>query len=668
MWVCGALAMVALAACGDPAPASTASAGPPPLLSRTDPATAADCPNGGSVVSTGLDGNGDGVLEDSEVARRSVVCTPAGAPPAPAIVIRLVAEPAGAHCAAGGTAVESGPDINGNGVLDASEVTHTEYACGQVLLTRIAVEPAGAHCSLGGVAFLAGRDRNGDGVLGDDEVETRSFECGDVIADDVTIASDADVAALADVRVITGTVLATFTSGIHAISLPKLVHAGGFRVRGSLLPTVSVPELEEVDGPFEINAASVNLLEAAQLRRVGSLIVVETGLHDLDGLTTLTAVDGALRIASNTALTSADLRGLAVTGDVTIEDNPKLTGLDVRLVGEVGAVQLSQNPGVTSIDLTAARIGAVEIFGDDALTHLGVSAARVDSLVVSFSPSVTDLALDVATVDTDVTVFDITAPFHLGMTAAGADHIAIGGELLVSSALAGFDLAVPLTVGDLAVFDRTQLTGFAPGNALTVGHIRFSANPQLASIAPLTLRANGTIQVIDNAQLRHLDFLTIADQRTGGMAITGNPVLVDAPALTGVTDVIGNVDIESNPALGSVFGPALTWIEGQLIVDANDQLAGLRFPALVHLESGIIDTNALLHTIEMPALTDMPDQLFIQANAQLRNLSFDALTHAELMAVTGNPHLPACQVDAIFAHVTGVVQQGSNDTAARCGP
>jgi hypothetical protein len=360
---------------------------------------------------------------------------------------------------------------------------------------------------------------------------------------------------------------------------------------------------------------------------------------------------------------------------VTILGNDKLTALHVSLQGQVGAISLSENPGVASIDLSVvargdspAQTGAIQIFGDDALTHLAISGARVGSLAVGVNPNVTDLALDVATVDTDVTVFDITAPFHLGLAVTGADHIAVGGKLIISSALAGFDLAAPLTVGDLAVFDSTQLAQFAPGNAVTVGHIRFSANPQLTSIAPLTLRANGTIQVINNAQLRALDFLTIEGQRTGGMAITDNPVLADAPALTGVTDVIGNVDVERNPMLGSLFGPALTSVEGQMIIEANDQLLGLRFPALARLESGIIDSNPLLRTIEMPALIDMPDQFFIQANAQLRNLSFDSLTHAQLMVVSGNPHLPACEVDAIFAHVTGFVQQGDNDTTAHCAP
>ncbi|MEQ8474658.1 hypothetical protein [Fulvivirga sp.] len=44
-------------------------------------------------------------------------------------LIDLVAEPMGDNCAAGGVAVHSGLDVNANGVLDAEEITDTEYMC-----------------------------------------------------------------------------------------------------------------------------------------------------------------------------------------------------------------------------------------------------------------------------------------------------------------------------------------------------------------------------------------------------------------------------------------------------------------------------------------------------------------------------------------------------------
>ncbi|WEK70179.1 MAG: collagen-like protein [Candidatus Chryseobacterium colombiense] len=44
-------------------------------------------------------------------------------------LVKTTIEPAGIHCSTGGLKVESGQDTNANGVLDASEVTSTNYVC-----------------------------------------------------------------------------------------------------------------------------------------------------------------------------------------------------------------------------------------------------------------------------------------------------------------------------------------------------------------------------------------------------------------------------------------------------------------------------------------------------------------------------------------------------------
>jgi hypothetical protein len=132
------------------------------VLVRTDPASASECPHGGSVVSSGIDDNHSQTLDAGEIRARTVVCDDAPVNPPP-IVTRLVAEPAGEHCAQGGTAVQSGPDRTANGRLDDDEIAHVDYVCSEALLTRLAAEPAGSDCIAGGVAFLTGRDRNGDG-------------------------------------------------------------------------------------------------------------------------------------------------------------------------------------------------------------------------------------------------------------------------------------------------------------------------------------------------------------------------------------------------------------------------------------------------------------------------------------------------------------------------
>ncbi len=79
-------------------------------------------------------------------------------------------EPPGANCPGGGTKIELGIDSNGNGVLDASEVTATSYVCDSSLV-KTSPEAAGANCPYGGTKIETGRDANNNGVLDDDEID-----------------------------------------------------------------------------------------------------------------------------------------------------------------------------------------------------------------------------------------------------------------------------------------------------------------------------------------------------------------------------------------------------------------------------------------------------------------------------------------------------------------
>jgi hypothetical protein len=105
----------------------------------------------------------------------------------PVTLVRLDAEPAGAQCASGGTSVNAGLDLNGDGSLSASETTSTSYVCNAVAgvpgqagtstLVATLSEPAGAHCANGGAQIQAGKDANANGVLDASEVSSLSYVC-----------------------------------------------------------------------------------------------------------------------------------------------------------------------------------------------------------------------------------------------------------------------------------------------------------------------------------------------------------------------------------------------------------------------------------------------------------------------------------------------------------
>src|SRR5262249_2947321 len=141
---------------------------------RVDPEPAGShCPHGGSAVKTGVDRDGDGVLDDSEIDATEYVCS---------ALVRLADEPAGANCARGGTAVLSGPDATGHSAMAADEATATAYVCKDAAigpLTRFDPEPVGGNCPAGGTAVKTGLDLDGNGTLSDSEATSVRYLCKD---------------------------------------------------------------------------------------------------------------------------------------------------------------------------------------------------------------------------------------------------------------------------------------------------------------------------------------------------------------------------------------------------------------------------------------------------------------------------------------------------------
>jgi len=132
-----------LAACGGGGKQDspdTLEAGQPSTAARTSVLAAndPDCPNGGILVETGIDSNGNGVLDAGEVDSAQKVCNgangeagaagPAGANGLNALV-RQSTEAQGANCPFGGVRFEVGIDANADGVLDSGEITSTQYIC-----------------------------------------------------------------------------------------------------------------------------------------------------------------------------------------------------------------------------------------------------------------------------------------------------------------------------------------------------------------------------------------------------------------------------------------------------------------------------------------------------------------------------------------------------------
>jgi photosystem II stability/assembly factor-like uncharacterized protein len=88
---------------------------------------------------------------------------------------------ASTECPYGGVEVDSGIDVNANGILDDGEVTTRQNVCngadGNSILTAMVDEPAGDACEEGGIRINVGADTNDDGTLEDSEITSHDFVC-----------------------------------------------------------------------------------------------------------------------------------------------------------------------------------------------------------------------------------------------------------------------------------------------------------------------------------------------------------------------------------------------------------------------------------------------------------------------------------------------------------
>jgi hypothetical protein len=156
-------------------------AGTTALVRQSVEPAGAHCATGGTKIESGLDTNANGALDDAEVTATSYVCNGAPGPTGPTgpagspSLVMLTAEPAGANCANGGQRVEVGVDADGSGTLQPSEIAATGFVCNGAngsssALTQTTTIAPGTTCTYGGELVQAGIDASGDGVMQPSEI------------------------------------------------------------------------------------------------------------------------------------------------------------------------------------------------------------------------------------------------------------------------------------------------------------------------------------------------------------------------------------------------------------------------------------------------------------------------------------------------------------------
>ncbi|MEN0063858.1 MAG: putative Ig domain-containing protein [Myxococcota bacterium] len=147
------------------------------LLEVVPEAPGPNCTAGGQQLTSGLDEDGNGLLEGVEIDDVVYVCDPV----ANLVTVSPELEGVSTDCPDGGSRIEAGLDLNGDGTLEASEIATTTFVCngddGLASLVVVSEEPAGDNCASGGSRVDSGLDLNEDDALDIDEITSSQFIC-----------------------------------------------------------------------------------------------------------------------------------------------------------------------------------------------------------------------------------------------------------------------------------------------------------------------------------------------------------------------------------------------------------------------------------------------------------------------------------------------------------
>jgi len=148
------------------------------LINLTVEGAGSNCENGGVRIDTGLDVNRNGVLDEEETTSTQFVCNGLNGTDGLLAIMQIAS---GDNCENGGIQVNSGLDRNKNGLLDEDEIQHTAIICngkdGSDSIMKVTSESPSENCMEGGIKIESGKDENANGILEDGEVSSTTYVC-----------------------------------------------------------------------------------------------------------------------------------------------------------------------------------------------------------------------------------------------------------------------------------------------------------------------------------------------------------------------------------------------------------------------------------------------------------------------------------------------------------
>jgi hypothetical protein len=180
-----------------------------------------------------------------------------------------------------------------------------------------------------------------------------------ILAGDATVATSADLEALASYTAIEGR-LTVKRAAIRRLSLPRLKAIGGklYVQKNAELVTVALPALESIgseDGDaaiIEKNPALVEVMLGALKTSAHQIAVRENEALERIDLGALTEIVGVgLDVADNPSLRELNASRLLVAASVSVTDCPRLERLAMPDLKAAAAIVLERDASLRSVDL-----------------------------------------------------------------------------------------------------------------------------------------------------------------------------------------------------------------------------------------------------------------------------------------------------------------------------
>ena len=565
------------------------------------PYSGPQCPAGGYEIQSGVDANGDGILEPIEVQQTAYVCN--GVPaflPYPEPDAGPDAAPCTQPASAGGTyngttlsSLSGVSHVTGNLTISGLNVVSLqELLCLQEVDGTLSISDTD-------VTTLAGLD-NLQIVEGSVEVASNpvlavvSFPRLASVGGEVNVSSNSAAASATFASLSSAGRLYFQSDGaLGATTFPVLASLGNYGVPGyslffdtlGALTSVSAPKLAIAASGVQLTtigapAAEALSLDFSSLATVGGGLDLSTiaNIHDLQGFPALTSVTGDVDIESDALLTSVALASFSTAGgSLNITSDSTLPAVDLPALATVaGQVDVSSDGAATSASFpTLTSAGRLNFQYDGALT-----TATFPVLASLGNYGVPGYSLFF---DTLGALTSVSAP-KLAVAASGVQLTTIGAPAAEALSL---DFSSLATVGgglDLSTIANIHdLRGF-PALTSVTGDVDIESDALLTSVALASFSTAG-----------------------GSLNITSDSTLpaVDLPALA---TVAGQVDVSSDGAATSASFPTLT-SAGRLNFQYDGALTTATFPVLASLGdygvpgySFFFDTLGALTSVSAPKL------------------------------------------------------------------